>query len=460
MSGAPGSDLIDAEWLVQHLPDGAQPAALADLIASAIESGQLRRGARLPTIREISSASGLAFRTISDAWAQLRSRGLIETRRRGGSFVAARNTDGGPQPTSAPSGGGARLDLGRSTADPALLPDLQPAVSFGLQAPNLHSSVREFITPRLSACARRVWPYDAQSFIASGSGAEAALLSVLGVTPAGGAVAVDQPANPGFLGSLRSSGLRVVGVTADSDGPLPDSLSAALAAGAATYAFQATSPYSPGSTISEERLAVLAEVLATASERVMIVEEDACGPLAGSPSHSFGPWLPERVVHVRSFCKSYGVDLRTSLISGSHDAVQAIQSQRSTGLAVTSRILQDALAYLLESVDTADVMDRARQQYAARRAACLTALARHGVTATCGPDGQFLWIEVEDELETILRLADEGITVGAGSECHVDAAVNAIRVATMRLPDEPAALDELALTIADVVRGPTVNYYV
>lgn len=459
MAGPPGSELIDADWLVAQLPQGAPPAVLTDLIAAAIESGQLRRGARLPTIRELSAASGLAFRTISDAWGQLRARGLIETRRRGGSFIAARNTDGGSQPVAAPTGGGPRLDLGRSTADPALLPDLHHAVSFGLQAPNLHSSVREFITPRLAACARDRWPFPAESFIASGSGAEAALLSILGVTPPGGAVAVDQPSNPGFLASLRKSGLTAIGVAADADGPVPESLSAALAAGADTYAFQATSPYSPGTAITDARLAALAEVLA-AAENVRIVEEDAAGPLAGTTPRSFGARLPGRVVHVRSFCKSYGVDLRTSLIGGSHEALQAIQSQRSTGLAVTSRILQDALAYLMESAETAQVMAEARRVYGLRRAAFGEALARHGVTATCGPDGQFLWIEVDHELDTILRLADEGITVGAGSECYVDPGVNAIRVATMRLPDDPRALDELALTITDTIRGPGVTYYV
>lgn len=460
MSGSPGSDVIDAEWLVHHLPEGAQPAMVADLIASAIETGQLRRGARLPTIRELSTASGLAFRTISDAWTQLRSRGLIETRRRGGSFIAARNTDGGAQPSTAAAGGGARLDLGRSTADPNLLPDLQSAVGFGLQAPNLHSSVREFITPRLSARARAGWPHPAESFIASGSGAEAGLLSILGVTPAGGTVAVDQPANPGFLASLRNSGLRVLGVAADSEGPVPEALAEALAAGADTYAFQATSPYSPGSAITPGRLAALADVLETAAATVMVVEEDAVGPLATAPAYSFGARLPRRVVHVRSFCKSYGVDLRTSLIGGSHEALQAIQSQRSTGLAVTSRILQDALAYLLESAEVAQVMEEARRQYALRRSACVAALRRHGVSAKYGPDGQFLWIDVGDELETILRLAEEGITVGAGSECYVEPSVNAIRIATMRLPDDTAVLDDLALTIAAAVRGATVNYYV
>ncbi|WP_239591607.1 aminotransferase class I/II-fold pyridoxal phosphate-dependent enzyme [Mycolicibacterium tusciae] len=461
MSGAATAGLIDVDWLVQRIPGGAQPMTVADLVASAITSGQLRRGTRLPTMRELSAATGLGFRTISEAWTLLRDRGLIETRRRGGSFVAAFNTDSAVPPFApTPLGAGRRLDLGKSAADPTLLPDLAHAFEFGLQAPNLHSSVREFITSRLYDCARRSWPFAAEGFIASGSGAEAALLSILGVTPAGTTVAVDEPANPGFLGSLRGAGLQVVGVTADAEGPKVQSLSAAIAAGATTYAFQASAPYSRGVTITEARLAALADVLGSVTEPVTVVEEDAVGPLTTKAPASFGPRLAGRVVHVRSFCKSYGVDLRTSLIGGSQNALQSIQSRRSTGLAVTSRILQDALAYLMECPDTAAVMTAAKQRYAQRRTACIDALAEHGIDGKSGPDGQFVWIDVPDELDTILRLASEGITVGAGSECYTQPSAGSIRLATMRLPDDPDVVDDLALTVARTLQGLGVNYYV
>jgi DNA-binding transcriptional MocR family regulator len=458
VSGQAAADLVDVQWLARRLAEGDAQTSLAEIIASAIEAGELGRGVRLPTIRELSAGTGLGFRAISEAWTQLRNSGLIETRRRGGSFVtvpdAMRGADG-PRP----SGGDLRVDLAKSAADLTLLPDIGQAIEFGLRAPNLHSSVREFITPRLRDAARTSWPFDAEAFIACGSGAEAVLLAVLGVTAEGATVAVDEPANPGLLGSLRTAGLRVVGVTADANGPVPKSLAAALDAGATTYLFQASVPYTRGAATTPVRLRALARVLAAHAD-TMVVEEDAAGPLAASTPLSFGNTLDGRVVHVRSFCKSYGVDLRTSLIGGAREAVDAIQAKRSTGLAVTSRILQNALAFLIDSPDTAVLMSQARARYGRRKAECIAALDRHGVSAVSGPDGQFIWIDVADEVGTILDLASEGMTVGAGSECYAEGISGSIRVATMRLPDEPDLVEQIAETVATVIRQTAVSYYV
>jgi DNA-binding transcriptional MocR family regulator len=455
VSSGPTTDAVAADWLAGRIAAAAPSLELAGIIGDAIESGELVQGTRLPTIRELNAATGVGVRAIAEAWAQLRHRGLIETRRRGGSFVTA--ADAVDPHVSGPGVFGTlTLDLAKSSADVAFLPDLRQAIESGLQNRSLHSSVREFITPRLRERAREVWPFDAESFIACGSGAEAVLLAVLGV--AGQTVAVDEPVNPGFLASLRNSGVQVFGVRADTDGPLPEALAAAVEAGATTYVFQASAPYSRGAATTSQRLVELTKVLADVA--VAVVEEDSAGPLAGSSPPSFGAVLDGRVVRVQSFCKSFGVDLRTSLIGGARGAVESIQSKRSNGLAVTSRIMQDALAFLLGSPGTSDLMHTARVRYTQRRANLVSALAQRGVTATTGPDGQFVWVDVDDEVAAILQLAGEGITVGAGRECFVGPAPGSIRIATMRLPDEPDALDQIAETISATLRETAVNYYV
>ncbi len=78
---------------------------LADELASSIRSGVLRPGDRLPSVRDLRRQRGVSPSTIFQAYAQLESQGLVETRARSGHFVRARRLLTGQPPEAAqPSG--------------------------------------------------------------------------------------------------------------------------------------------------------------------------------------------------------------------------------------------------------------------------------------------------------------------------------------------------------------------
>jgi DNA-binding transcriptional regulator YhcF (GntR family) len=52
-----------------------------------VERGELEPGDRLPTVRRLAEALGVAANTVARAYRELERAGLIETRGRGGSFV-------------------------------------------------------------------------------------------------------------------------------------------------------------------------------------------------------------------------------------------------------------------------------------------------------------------------------------------------------------------------------------
>lgn len=58
-------------------------------LARQIQDRTLAVGARLPTIRHLAADLGLAVNTVGRAYRELEEAGLIETRRRAGSFVSA-----------------------------------------------------------------------------------------------------------------------------------------------------------------------------------------------------------------------------------------------------------------------------------------------------------------------------------------------------------------------------------
>ena len=57
-------------------------------IIDKIRVGELVAGARIPTVRELAAEIGRAPNTVARAYEELKKRGVIETRGRGGTFIA------------------------------------------------------------------------------------------------------------------------------------------------------------------------------------------------------------------------------------------------------------------------------------------------------------------------------------------------------------------------------------
>jgi DNA-binding transcriptional regulator YhcF (GntR family) len=78
-----------AQWLQV---DTDSPVALFDqlriAVIAAVRDGRLAAGMRLPTVRELAVELGVAVNTVARAYRELESAGIVETRRRWGTFVA------------------------------------------------------------------------------------------------------------------------------------------------------------------------------------------------------------------------------------------------------------------------------------------------------------------------------------------------------------------------------------
>jgi DNA-binding transcriptional regulator YhcF (GntR family) len=57
-------------------------------VIDAVRDGRLAAGTKLPTVRELAVELGLAANTVARAYRELESAGIVETRRRWGTFVA------------------------------------------------------------------------------------------------------------------------------------------------------------------------------------------------------------------------------------------------------------------------------------------------------------------------------------------------------------------------------------
>lgn len=451
---------VDVEWLVDQI-SGRGAAAVRDSITSLISSGELVAGAQLPTIREFAKAAGTSIGTIADSWGALRDAGLIETRRRGGTIVAARApSPAAASPTRSGFAGWSQIDLVQSNADVTLQPPLGDALLSSLDARDLNASGRDYMTDRLRSAVEPDWPFSAEAWTTAGGGTEALLLATAAAAPQGSIVAVDEPVIPGFLDTLHDLGLVPVGVVADAHGPTVGSLRAALARHPVAFVFQPGAPFAIDHTVSQQRVTELARVLRDHDEQVWVIEDDSIGPLALQDAPTMGALLPQQVLRIRSYCKAYGIDVRTSVLGGSGELVRRSVNERSHGVGSNSRILQNALAFLITSPETQASVERARESYATRRGALVSALGRAGLVAHAGTGSLVVWIEVDDETDAVLALAAQGISVGSGRKSFVTQPERGLlRVSVTQLPDEAELLEEFAQLIGSAARGSLREYF-
>jgi DNA-binding transcriptional MocR family regulator len=460
---------IDAAWLVARI-SGRGATDVRDGISALIDSGELPAGTQLPTIRDFARAAGISVGTIADSWSSLRDAGLIQTRRRGGSTVTDRSA--GDAPESAPETpvfrGWHHVDLVQVNADVTLQPALGEALLSSLDAPDLNAPGRDYMTTRLHSAVDKEWPFPAEAWATAGGGTEALLLATSAAASTGSVVAVDEPVVPGFLDTLSDLGITAVGVSADEHGPTAESLRAALTRKPVAFVFQPGAPFGIDHTVSVERVTELAEVIAehnrnaasAGDPEVWVIEDDSIGPLTTQDVRSMGPILPGQVLRIRSYCKAYGIDVRTSILGGSRALVQRSMQQRSHGVGSNSRILQNALAHLIGSPTAARSVDVARARYAERREILVAALVAQGLRAHAGPESLVVWIEVDNEIDALVALASQGISVGSGRKSFVTPpAQGLLRIAVTQLPDSAELIAELARLVAQAARGSLREYF-
>ena len=199
-----------------------------------------------------------------------------------------------------------------------------------------------------------------------------------------------------------------------------------------------------GSSMTAPRMAELAAIVGAGD--TLVVEDDHSGDVAWAAPISMGTYLPGRTVHIRSFSKSHGPDLRLAAVGGAGAIVDEIVDRRRLGPGWSSRLLQAVLVEMLRDPGTVATVAAARDEYHRRRVTLSSLLADRGVI-THGSDGINLWMDVEDEhtAQVLLNVAGVGVAPGAAFWLGVPATSGNLRVTLAYEGDQPDVLaDALA----------------
>lgn len=421
------------------------PSGIAGAIARLISSGDLAPGDRLPTVRELAADLGVSPATVSHAWQALASVGLIISRGRSGSFVRAERTTWLPPRarnlTEIPN---ARLDLSTGTPDPLLLPDLGPALTrVSSRAATLHY-FDEPVIPELADFLLRSWPFEPGTLTIVDGAMDAISRTLDLILKFGDRVVVENPGFPPVFDLLEHYGIERLPVELDEQGMRPDALAEALHHSPAAIVLQPRTQNPSGVSMTQDRARELARVIRNSrnAEHALIIEDDHSGEISSSEDVSLGAFLPDRVVHIRSFSKSHGPDLRIAAVGGPKDFMDRFIARRILGPGWTSRMLQTILYDLLTDSVTVAQVAHARASYHQRQVAVAEALHANGWDVGQA-DGINLWLRVDDERDAVVQLAAAGIRVAAGTPFLTSPGGQFIRVTVGQVRDDFASVGAL-----------------
>jgi DNA-binding transcriptional MocR family regulator len=429
------TQLSDIAGEIASAGDDRSARAIAGAIGRLISSDQLSDGSRLPTVRELARRLGVSPTTVSDAWRSLADVGAIEARGRNGTFVRRPTGPGRPtryrQITEGP--GHFSLDLSTGTPDPALLPDLGPIVAKVSRQSLTSSYLDRPVLPELEELLHASWPFPAEAMTVV-DGAMDALDRVARLAlRIGDRVVVEHPTFPPLLDLLEQLGCEVVPVDVDTEGLHAEGLVQALRHAPRAVVLQPRAQNPTGVSMSSRRARRLADALRGSD--VLVIEDDHANEISSSPIVSLGRWLPARTVHIRSFSKSHGPDLRLAAVGGAGDLVNGVANRRLLGPGWSSRILQSVLVELLRDDAVAGSLAHARAVYAERRRRISDVLHTHGVPHP-GGDGINLWMRVADERAALVRLDARGVGAAPGTPFLVRPDTDHLRVTVGLVADD------------------------
>ena len=294
--------------------------SLADALGTAVTSGALKPGDRLPTHRALASALDLDLTTVTRAYGEARRRGLVDAAAGRGTFVREPATGRADRQVSVevdlsmnlpPNPAAAEIPARLSQAMAAILrrSDLPQILSYHPSAgnPDDRSAAAEWLSPLL--------PGLSPSRLLIAGGGQAALMALLTtLVPSGGTVLTEAMTYPGLRAACAQAGITPLGLEMDAEGLLPDALDDACTRLKPSALYTIPTIQNPTTaTMSPARRAAVADVIRR--HRLPVIEDDAYGMLPDKPLTPLAALAREHVWYVATLSKCLFPALRIAYVA-------------------------------------------------------------------------------------------------------------------------------------------------
>lgn len=382
-----------------------------------IRAGMIRPGTRLPTIRQVAEELGMSRSTVGQAWQELATLGLVESRRRGGTVVLEERLPPHAHRFESMIRTMARtpVDLGNIGWKDVGRPPLESAFEYALQNPSINGTMPELISPELAAAARSRWPTESPELLAMHGMIDTLDTALTAFVRPGDRVIVESPTMARTFDILKALRAMPVPITYGPEGPDLGQLERARHSQPAAFIYQPAGSVPSGRSVS----AAWGEEAANLLRGSMPIIEVSQASLLNAPRHSLGTHLPHQVLHVQSFNFFFGNDVRLAVVGGDDELVNTLAMRLSFSSRYVSRIMQLALAFLLTDRESLTFVEGLTTKIRQRHQTFTEELLRHGLDFEVNAP-PFLWISVPDETSVCSSLSVDGIGVYPGAFFRVD----------------------------------------
>lgn len=467
-------------------PDATLIDRVFEMVAQQIRAGQLAGGRRIASVRQLAEDCGVSRDTVTKAYDKLVAHGFLESRPGSGFYVSARKpaiesrppSGASRRPMFAPHSFRAQLVGSDGVMDTSLggghLPDewlesahvaaaYRQVTKGNLRHLHRYSDVlgyrplRELLRLRLLELG--VSAGDDQLMVTAGATEALNLIVMANLRDPAEIVLADAPGPFMTQERLAASGLHVLGVTRQHDGPDVDQLRALCELHRPRFYFCSAMLQSPTSSSIAAHKAF--QILRLAEEfDLTLVEDDVYGDL--SPPSRAGQFSRlatldqlRRVIYIGSFSKTLGAGLRIGFVAANPEQLRWLALYRHATQLSGDGVAERVVYQVLSGGNYRYHCEQLRARLDARREPALLALERLGLKPLQRHDaGMYLWAGLREGVDDMAlgeAMLRRGFLTAPSQVFDVDDTLPAaMRFNLATLAEGPAlnALDELMTTLA------------
>lgn len=402
--------------------------SLVQVIENAIQSGALKPGERLPTQRRLAYDLRLSVQTVSRAYDKLIEGGRIVGEVGRGTFVRAA-TDDMPMPFVSRKTAGHLLDMSilkpvtdhaheeaMQTALRAIARSVPSSILRGFRPENPVAGKSGPIRNWLALCGLDL--HETEVITTNGSTSAMTVAFMTAAQP-GDLVLAENIGHHTLRPLTRFLGLRLQGVTVNEGGICPDALEKICQREPAKVLYLMPGGCNPlGFTMSERRRARVVDIARRYD--LLIVENQAWGPLQDAPPPPIAALAPDRVLFFTGLTKCLLPGLRVGwLVVPDHLGSAAANRHLVTNWMATNLMTEIATRWIDDG--TAEMLLH-RQRLALADRADFAADALRGLNWRISPNGLHAWINCRDNREERLLVESarsRGVAVAPGASFSI-----------------------------------------
>ena len=405
---------------------GKTSAEIFESIRAAVQTGKIKPGDGLPSVRDLATKLDINRNTVAAAYKKLVDAGVAISKGRNGTVIrqAVREvTYEGTPP------GLVLKDLAGGNPDISLLPDLAQYGSSIQSKSRLYGE--PIINPELEKVGKDWLNVDlTEGFTLSiTNGAVDAVERILSAyLIAGDKVAVEDPCFLGSINTINNNRYQSCAIPVDEEGIEIAPLARALSDGIQALIITPRAHNPTGFSLSERRAKEIKNLLVQYPQ-VLVIVDDHFSLLSTNTYHHI---IPQQTIHwalIRSTSKILGPDLRLAFVASDENTAEKIRQRLNPGTSWVSHILQDLAVAMMNSPDAKQQQNKAKEFYNSRREKLVSLMLSQGIKVSRHHDGLNVWVPLKrDSSPLVMQSAQYGWLVRGGEVFGLESPSHGIRV--------------------------------